>query len=89
MPAQPRGSSPLLAARQPCHCPAWTLDGPQLIELGLPACRAYLQQLNSYRQRSWSCKYTGASGLTYEEAILSEQRVGKVVEQVGPAAGPG
>jgi hypothetical protein len=51
------------------------------------SCRAYLQHLNKYRQRVWSCKYTGASGLTYEEAVLSEQRVGKVVEQVGAAGG--
>lgn len=34
----------------------------------------YLQRLNLYRQRVWSCKVTGKTGLTYEEAIVSEQR---------------
>lgn len=51
-------------------------------------CRAYLAQLNLHRQRIWTCKYTSANGLTYEEALLSEQRVGQVVEQVGRAAEP-
>lgn len=41
--------------------------------------------LGHYRQRLWGCKYTGATGLTYEEAVTSEYRVGQVVNQVSAA----
>ncbi|KAK2384943.1 hypothetical protein P8452_39748 [Trifolium repens] len=34
----------------------------------------YLNRLNLYRQRVWACKATGKTGLTYEEALVSEQR---------------
>ncbi|KAI5383965.1 uncharacterized protein LOC127105514 [Lathyrus oleraceus] len=34
----------------------------------------YLNRLNLYRQRVWACKVTGKTGLTYEEALVSEQR---------------
>ncbi|XP_011628822.1 DDT domain-containing protein DDB_G0282237 isoform X1 [Amborella trichopoda] len=34
---------------------------------------AYLKRINLYRQRVWTCKITGKSGLTYEEALVSEQ----------------
>ncbi|CAI8619242.1 unnamed protein product [Vicia faba] len=34
----------------------------------------YLSRLNLYRQRVWACKVTGKTGLTYEEALVSEQR---------------
>lgn len=46
-----------------------------------PRCRAYLEHVHSYRQRTWRCKYSGTVG-TYEEALLSEQKVEEVVHQV-------
>eukprot|EP00250_Pteridium_aquilinum_P010427 c1937_g1_i1 orf=457-2190(+) len=39
----------------------------------------YLKHINLYRQRIWTCKYTGKSNLTYEEALDSE---GKATERV-------
>ncbi|XP_043713125.1 DDT domain-containing protein DDB_G0282237-like [Telopea speciosissima] len=36
--------------------------------------QAYLQRINLYRQRVWTCKVTGKTNLTYEEALVSEQR---------------
>lgn len=42
----------------------------------------YLAALEGYRQRIWSCKYTRACGLTYEEAVASEHRVESVTRQV-------
>jgi hypothetical protein len=53
-----------------------------------PARRDYLAALALYRQRAWSCKYTGAAGLTYEEAVASEHRVDSVVRQVGVVGRP-
>ncbi|CAD7702456.1 unnamed protein product [Ostreobium quekettii] len=35
---------------------------------------AYLRKQQLYARRGWSCKYTGRSGLTYEEALVSEER---------------
>lgn len=47
-----------------------------------PPCSAYLQQVKQYQLRQWGCCYTGATGLTYEEALLSERRVEAVTSQV-------
>ncbi|XP_061369900.1 uncharacterized protein LOC133312677 [Gastrolobium bilobum] len=41
----------------------------------------YLDRLNLYRQRVWMCKVTGKTGLTYEEALVSEQRATEKVQQ--------
>lgn len=35
--------------------------------------REYLNRINLYRQRFWTCKITGKTNLTYEEALVSEQ----------------
>ncbi|KAL5704141.1 hypothetical protein ACHQM5_022613 [Ranunculus cassubicifolius] len=35
--------------------------------------RDYLNRINLYRQRYWTCKITGKTNLTYEEALVSEQ----------------
>lgn len=42
----------------------------------------YLNSLNLYRQRVWTCKVTGKMGLTYEEAMVSEQRASEKVLQL-------
>ena len=34
----------------------------------------YVGRVNLYRQRLWTCKATGRTGLTYEEALLSERK---------------
>lgn len=39
-----------------------------------PEYELYLSKLNFYRQRQWSCLVTGKHGLTYEEAVTSEQK---------------
>ncbi|KAJ4761743.1 DDT domain-containing protein [Rhynchospora pubera] len=49
----------------------------------------YLKRLNLYRQRIWTCKVTGKTNLTYEEALVSEHRAYEKVQQfpkelVGP-----
>ncbi|KAL8096409.1 uncharacterized protein LOC141698336 isoform X2 [Apium graveolens] len=49
----------------------------------------YAERINLYRQRVWTCKVTGKSNLTYEEALVSEQKVIEKVQQfpselVGP-----
>ncbi|KAI4343507.1 hypothetical protein L6164_010847 [Bauhinia variegata] len=41
----------------------------------------YLNRMNLYRQRVWMCKVTGKTGLTYEEALLSEKRATEKVQQ--------
>ncbi|XP_019458270.1 PREDICTED: DDT domain-containing protein DDB_G0282237-like isoform X2 [Lupinus angustifolius] len=41
----------------------------------------YLNFLNLYRQRIWMCKVSGKTGLTYEEALVSEQRATEKVQQ--------
>ncbi|XP_027341484.1 DDT domain-containing protein DDB_G0282237-like [Abrus precatorius] len=41
----------------------------------------YLKRLNLYRQRIWMCKVTRKNGLTYEEALVSEQRANEKVQQ--------
>eukprot|EP00003_Mantamonas_plastica_P026758 TRINITY_DN5580_c0_g1_i1.p1 TRINITY_DN5580_c0_g1~~TRINITY_DN5580_c0_g1_i1.p1 ORF type:complete len:116 (+),score=26.72 TRINITY_DN5580_c0_g1_i1:256-603(+) len=39
----------------------------------------YLTVLDEYRKRQWSCKFTGKSNLTYEEALKSESEVGEEI----------
>eukprot|EP01102_Stenamoeba_stenopodia_P003950 TRINITY_DN1408_c0_g1_i12.p1 TRINITY_DN1408_c0_g1~~TRINITY_DN1408_c0_g1_i12.p1 ORF type:complete len:708 (-),score=259.09 TRINITY_DN1408_c0_g1_i12:138-2261(-) len=34
----------------------------------------YIERFEQYRQRQWTCAATGRKNLTYEEALLSEQR---------------
>ncbi|KAK1299560.1 hypothetical protein QJS10_CPB13g00885 [Acorus calamus] len=41
----------------------------------------YLNRLNIYRQRVWTCKVTGKTNLTYEEALVSEQRAIEKVQE--------
>ncbi|XP_073099470.1 uncharacterized protein [Elaeis guineensis] len=41
----------------------------------------YLKRLNLYRQRVWTCKVTGKTNLTYEEALVSERRATEKVQQ--------
>ncbi|KAL4183968.1 hypothetical protein AMTRI_Chr11g101010 [Amborella trichopoda] len=41
----------------------------------------YLRRINLYRQRVWTCKVTGKTKLTYEEALISEQNATKKVQQ--------
>uniref|UniRef100_A0A7C9A3I4 DDT domain-containing protein n=2 Tax=Opuntia streptacantha TaxID=393608 RepID=A0A7C9A3I4_OPUST len=43
--------------------------------------RGYLKRINLYRQRVWTCKVTGKTNLTYEEALVSEQRAAEKVQQ--------
>lgn len=40
----------------------------------------YLKRLNLYRQRIWTCKVTGKTNFTYEEALVSEQRAAEKVQ---------
>ncbi|GFR43333.1 hypothetical protein Agub_g4403, partial [Astrephomene gubernaculifera] len=42
---------------------------------------AYLEQLAHYRTAKWTCAVTGRGGLTYEQALLSEQEANKVLQQ--------
>lgn len=41
----------------------------------------YLNRLNMYRQRLWTCKVTGKINLTYEEALVSENNATERVQQ--------
>ncbi|KAJ6807274.1 DDT domain-containing protein [Iris pallida] len=41
----------------------------------------YLNRLNFYRQRVWTCKVTGKTNLTYEEALVSEHHAMEKVQQ--------
>ncbi|XP_048128723.1 DDT domain-containing protein DDB_G0282237 isoform X4 [Rhodamnia argentea] len=41
----------------------------------------YLNRINLYRQRLWTCKISGKSNLTYEEALVSEKRAIEKVQQ--------
>ena len=43
--------------------------------------REYVNRINLYRQRVWTCKYTGKINLTYEEALLSEVKATEKVQQ--------
>ncbi|KAL5566356.1 hypothetical protein UlMin_029520 [Ulmus minor] len=42
----------------------------------------YLNRINSYRQRVWTCKVTGKINLTYEEALVSEKHAIEKVQQL-------
>ncbi|XP_062185059.1 uncharacterized protein LOC133888732 [Phragmites australis] len=42
----------------------------------------YLNRLNLYRQRVWTCKLSGKSNLTYEEALVWEQRAAEKAQQL-------
>ena len=41
----------------------------------------YLNRINLYRQRVWTCKSTGKSNLTYEEALVSEKQANEKIQQ--------
>uniref|UniRef100_A0A5B7BGS0 DDT domain-containing protein n=1 Tax=Davidia involucrata TaxID=16924 RepID=A0A5B7BGS0_DAVIN len=41
----------------------------------------YLNRINLYRRRIWTCKVTGKTNLTYEEALVSEKRATEKVQQ--------
>lgn len=50
----------------------------------------YLNRINLYRQRIWSCKISGKANLTFEEALVSEKHATEKVQEipkelVGPA----
>lgn len=42
----------------------------------------YLNQINLYRQRVWTCKVTWKPNLTYEEALVSEKRATEKLHQL-------
>ncbi|XP_059656268.1 uncharacterized protein LOC132303151 isoform X2 [Cornus florida] len=41
----------------------------------------YLNRINLYRQRIWTCKVTGKTNFTYEEALVSERKATEKVQQ--------
>ncbi|XP_057972187.1 uncharacterized protein LOC131160480 isoform X3 [Malania oleifera] len=41
----------------------------------------YLNRINLYRQRVWTCKVTGKINLTFEEALVSEKRATEKVQE--------
>ncbi|KAK3002911.1 hypothetical protein RJ639_017947 [Escallonia herrerae] len=41
----------------------------------------YLDRINLYRQRVWTCKVSAKCNLTYEEALVSEKRAAEKVQQ--------
>ncbi|KAI3435422.1 uncharacterized protein J3R85_006019 [Psidium guajava] len=43
--------------------------------------QGYLNRINLYRQRLWTCKISGKSNLTYEEALVSEKHAIEKVQQ--------
>lgn len=43
--------------------------------------KEYLNRLNLYRRRVWTCKTTGKTNLTYEEALISEHHAAEKVQQ--------
>ncbi|XP_015571067.1 DDT domain-containing protein DDB_G0282237 isoform X1 [Ricinus communis] len=44
--------------------------------------QAYLNRLNLYRQRIWSCKISGKPYLTFEEALVSEKHASEKVQDI-------
>ncbi|GER36224.1 DDT domain-containing protein [Striga asiatica] len=42
----------------------------------------YLERLNLYRKSIWTCKATGKGNLTYEEALVSEERASKRIQNI-------
>lgn len=39
--------------------------------------RDYIKRIEKYRERVWTCKITGKTGLSFEEALVSESRASK------------
>ncbi|CAN1342755.1 Rhamnogalacturonate lyase, partial [Linum perenne] len=44
--------------------------------------REYVNRINFYRQRIWTCKISGKENLTYEEALVSEKLATEKVEEI-------
>ncbi|PNH06118.1 Tyrosine-protein kinase BAZ1B [Tetrabaena socialis] len=44
----------------------------------------YLAKLSEYRSRQWTCSFSGRSGLSYEEALESEQASNSLLQQFPP-----
>eukprot|EP00959_Pyramimonas_sp_CCMP1952_P237159 4956778-Pyramimonas_sp.AAC.2 len=42
----------------------------------------YLQRMSLYRQKTWTCKYTGKTGCTYEEALACEDQAMEKIKEV-------
>ncbi|KAI3451649.1 hypothetical protein Pfo_008314 [Paulownia fortunei] len=42
----------------------------------------YLKRINLYRKRIWTCKATGKGNLTYEEALVSEEKASKRIQSI-------
>ncbi|KAJ8769191.1 hypothetical protein K2173_000966 [Erythroxylum novogranatense] len=42
----------------------------------------YLNRINLYRQRIWTCKTTGKTNLTYEEALVSEKCAAEKIQEI-------
>ncbi|CAN1317014.1 DDT domain-containing protein DDB_G0282237 [Linum perenne] len=42
----------------------------------------YVNRINLYRQRMWSCKISGKANLTYEEALVSEKHATEKVQGI-------
>ncbi|XP_052153801.1 uncharacterized protein LOC127771894 isoform X2 [Oryza glaberrima] len=42
----------------------------------------YLNRVNLYRERVWTCKVSGKSNLTYEEALVSEHHAAEKAQQL-------
>ncbi|KAJ4844349.1 hypothetical protein Tsubulata_025250 [Turnera subulata] len=47
-----------------------------------PSVIEYLNRINLYRQRTWTCKITGKPNLTFEEALLSEKHAANKVQEI-------
>lgn len=78
----------LLRGLLPPRSAAWAPPTLTSLDRCPPLRREYIRRQNLYRQRVWSCKYSGTGGLTYEEAVASEHKVAAVVDQVCLAASP-
>ncbi|CAN0865094.1 DDT domain-containing protein DDB_G0282237 [Linum grandiflorum] len=44
--------------------------------------REYVNRMDFYRQRIWTCKISGKANLTYEEALVSEKLAGEKVQEI-------
>ncbi|KAL3630260.1 hypothetical protein CASFOL_023244 [Castilleja foliolosa] len=42
----------------------------------------YLKRINLYRKSVWTCKATGKGNLTYEEALVSEEKASKRIQNI-------
>lgn len=42
----------------------------------------YLMRINLYRRRVWTCKATGKGNLTFEEALVSEEKASKRIQNI-------